>query len=137
MDCEKREYICVFVFAASKFSCWSHGHDWLHQSIVESWQNSRDASTTTLGDDMDEELKLTLILYLGKFIPVWYDRRTNFSTVQWTFIQGIGFIINVTYYQCRWSWYCAWLSIGSIQTPPTSCLESLQESFEKHSTRLL
>ena len=44
------------------------------RSIVESWQNSRDASTTTLGDDMDEELKLTLILYLGKFIvevPRW------------------------------------------------------------------
>jgi len=35
------------------------------RSIVESWQQSKDASTTSLGDDMDDELRLTLLLYLG------------------------------------------------------------------------
>ena len=36
------------------------------RSIIESWQHSKDASTTSLGDDMDDELRLTLLLYLGK-----------------------------------------------------------------------
>ena len=36
------------------------------KSIIESWQHSKDASTTSLGDDMDDELRLTLLLYLGK-----------------------------------------------------------------------
>lgn len=34
------------------------------RSIIESWQQSKDASTTSLGDDMDDELRLTLLLYL-------------------------------------------------------------------------
>lgn len=34
------------------------------RSIIESWQHSKDASTTSLGDDMDDELRLTLLLYL-------------------------------------------------------------------------
>jgi pimeloyl-ACP methyl ester carboxylesterase len=34
------------------------------KSIIESWQHSKDASTTSLGDDMDDELRLTLLLYL-------------------------------------------------------------------------